>query len=85
MQACASLRPTGAGFLNSPQAAAYRNCLVQHGVTLPAAGANGGPSANGATPGTGPNSTIANNPAFQAANQACAPLRPARPSTTSTA
>lgn len=80
MQACASLRPTGGGgFLNSPQAAAYRNCLTQHGVTLPAPG-----SAGGGNNGTGPNSSLANNPAFQAAAQACAPLRPARSSTTST-
>jgi hypothetical protein len=76
MQACASLRPAGGGgFLNSPQAAAYRNCLTQHGVTVPS-----GPNA---TNGSGPNG-LANDPAAQAAQQACAALRPARPSTTST-
>jgi hypothetical protein len=80
MQACVSLRPAGGGggggFLNSPQSAAYRNCLTQHGVTFPAAGANNN--------GQGPNSSLANNPTFQAAQQACAPLRPARSTTTST-
>lgn len=79
-QACAALRPAGgAGFggggggLNGPQAAAYRTCLQQHGVTLPAAGQ-----------GTPPSSIDRTNPAFAAAAQACASLRPARGATTST-
>jgi hypothetical protein len=79
MKACASLRPAGGGggggggggiFGNSAQSLAYRNCLQQHGVTLPAAGSQPG--------------GFTNNPTFQAAAQACAALRPSRSSTTST-
>ena len=79
-QACAALRPAagfgggGAG-LNGPQSAAYRTCLQQHGVTLPAPGTN---------PSTPPTSFDRNNPAFAAATAACASLRPARSTTTTT-
>jgi hypothetical protein len=91
-QACANLRPSGtgagggAGALNGPAAAAYRTCLQQHGVTLPAPGqtpttaAGGAGSAAGGGTGRG---GFANNPAFQAAAQACASLRPARSTTPS--
>jgi hypothetical protein len=85
-QACASLRPAGAGAgggagaLNSPAAAAYRTCLQQHGVTLPAAGQT--PTTAAGSSGT--RGGFANNPTFQAAAQACASLRPARPTTPST-
>jgi hypothetical protein len=85
-QACAALRPAGGfggpggggggGGFNGPQSAAYRTCLQQHGVTLPAPGQ--GTSAP-------PSSIDRNNPAFQAAAQACASLRPARGTTTTTA
>ena len=42
-QACRSLLPAGSGFgggnrVTSPAAAAYRNCLQLHGVTLPTPG-----------------------------------------------
>ncbi len=92
-QACASLRPAGAGAgaggggLNSPAAAAYRACLQQHGVTLPTPGqGTAGQGANGGTVGQGANggAGFRNNPAFQAAAQACASLRPATSTTPST-
>ena len=83
-QACASLRPAGSGgggaLGNSPQAAAYRNCLQQHGVTVPTGGQTPGATDSGGAPG----GSFTSNPAFQAAQQACAALRPARSSTTST-
>jgi hypothetical protein len=85
---CASLLPTGGGGffggggINNPQAAAYRNCLQIHGVTLPT------------TPTTTPGETrptggfggaqFANNPTFQAAQKACANLLPARTGSTTT-
>jgi hypothetical protein len=87
-QACASLRPTGGaggfggfgGFGNSAQAAAYRNCLQIHGVTLPTPPTT--------TPGHAPTSESAgrgngfaalrNSPAYQAAAKACASLLPSR-------
>jgi hypothetical protein len=82
--ACKSLRPSGgfggfgggAGGFNSTAFAAYRNCLKLHGVTLPA----GRPSGSGSTPSTTiPTST------FQAAEAACAALRPTPSTTTTTA
>jgi hypothetical protein len=87
---CASLLPTGGGGggffgggqVNSAQAAAYRNCLQIHGVTLPT------------TPSTTPGQTrptggfggaqFANNPTFQAAQKACVNLLPARTGSTTT-
>lgn len=89
-QACRSQLPRGGGggfgggFGNSPQAAAYRNCLSLHGVTLP--------KQRGATSTTSPSSTSAssvpfdpNSPTVKAAMQACAALRPqVGPPTTTT-
>lgn len=90
VQACASLRPTGGfggGGFTGAQAAAYRNCLQIHGVTLPTPSTTTpgqAPPTNQA--GAGPGSQLANNPKFQAARQACASLLPTRggsaPSTT---
>jgi hypothetical protein len=89
---CASLRPTGgfgAGFgggLNSAQAAAYRNCLQIHGVTLPSTPtttAGQAPSTGASARGNG-FAQFRNNPAFQAAAKACASLLPSRPGSTST-
>jgi hypothetical protein len=87
-KSCASLLPRGGGGFfgggqaNSAQAAAYRNCLTIHGVTLPS------------TPSTTPGQTrpaggfgggqFANNPTFQAAQKACASLLPARTGATTT-
>jgi hypothetical protein len=79
-QACASLRPRGGlggGNFNSPQFAAYRNCLQLHGVTTPT-------TTPGQPPSTGNGSGLRNSPAFQAAQKACASLAPARPGSTST-
>lgn len=73
--ACRSLLPARGGFgsgADSPQFAAYRNCLQLHGVTLPT------------TRSTSPPTTTA---AFEAARMACAALLPTRSpagSTTST-
>jgi hypothetical protein len=78
---CRSELPTGGfgrGTFNSPQFAAYRNCLQLHGVTLPAR--PGGTPATGSsttTTGGAPGGGFANNPAFRAARQACAALLPA--------
>lgn len=88
--ACASLRPAGGtggtggfgGGLNGPAAAAYRTCLQQHGVTLPTTGTAGGGAAGGGGGFSG--AANQNNPAFQAAAQACASLRPVRPATSTT-
>ena len=62
---------------------AYRNCLAQHGVTLPNFSHRGGApsSAGGFTGGTRPLGTngfggFANNPKFATAEKACAGLRP---------
>jgi len=90
IQACGSQLPQGAGGgANSAQFAAYRNCLQLHGVTLPA---SGGPpasdqTASSATGGSAPTPGLGNldttNPTVQAALKACASLRPA-PGSTST-
>jgi len=66
---------------------AYRDCLSQHGVTLPQRGsgngnANAGDSGGGSGSGTGgrggfAGGTQSTDPAFQAAQQACQDLRPA--------
>ncbi len=62
---------------------AYRNCLSQHGVTLPNfSHGGGGPSGtggfHGGTPPTGAGGFrgFANNPKFATAEKACASLRP---------
>ena len=86
-QTCASLLPTGGGLfgggaLNSPLAAAYRNCLQIHGVTLPTTPSTtpGQPRPTGGFGG----GQFANNPTFQAAQKACANLLPARTGSTTT-
>jgi hypothetical protein len=90
MQACRSLLPAAGGnFQNNPAFAAYRNCLMLHGVTLPAGG-QGGAGAATTTPAASTPGTTAvggagrglfgldpNNPTVAAALQACAALRPA--------
>lgn len=71
--ACRSLLPTG-NVPNNSAFQAYRSCLQDHGVTLPATG------------GTG--SINRNDPKVQAALKTCQPLRPAggrRGTTTTTA
>jgi hypothetical protein len=66
---------------------AYRNCLSQHGVTLPNFsrgnhGTGASPGTGGFTGGTAPSGAgggfrgAANNPKFAAAEKACASLRP---------
>ncbi len=70
LQACRSLLPTGGrNFQNNPAFAAYRNCLQLHGVTTGTGGGQG---------------LDRTNPTVQAAMQACAALRPAPSSSTST-
>ena len=63
--ACSSLRPSGVpgGGADNGAAAAYRNCLAEHGVT--------------ATANLGQLNTA--DPAVAAALQTCAPLRPTAP------
>ena len=75
--ACRSLLPGGGRFAapNNPQFAAYRNCLTAHGVTTPGSTLPGGTTAPGATTGS---SVLA------AARAACAPLLPARSTSTTT-
>jgi len=95
-QACRSQLPTGGfggfGGANSAQLAAYRNCLQLHGVTLPTGGAAGGqpPASNQTSTSAGSTTPPAggfgglntSDPAVQAALTACASLRPARSSST---
>src|SRR5581483_11188343 len=91
--ACRSDLPAGSvggGFgragLNSPQFAAYRNCLEVHGVTLPTTPST--TTGSGTSPaggfGAGGFASLRNNPAYQAAAKACAPLLPAGPGPTTT-
>jgi hypothetical protein len=87
-QACASLRPTGgfgAGFggANNPANQAYFQCLRQHGVTFPSAPPT---TAAGSTAGSDAGRPRFNpsDPSFQAAQQACASLRPQRGNGTTT-
>jgi hypothetical protein len=97
LQACRGLLPRGAGFgganrANSPAAAAYRNCLQLHGVTLPAPGtrtttttAPGSSTTGGAgNGGRGFGGLDTSNPTVRAALAACAALRPAPGGTTTT-
>jgi hypothetical protein len=80
MQACASVRPSfgaGGNGANNSEVVAYRNCLTEHGVTLPSNGTRGGGFA-------GLNTA---DPKVAAALTACAPLRPSggpRPTPTPT-
>jgi hypothetical protein len=74
--ACASLRPKGGTFPGgggqSTAFAAYRNCLKLHGATLPTGGGFGG----GFGGGGGSTTTSTTNPKLEAAEAACATLRP---------
>ncbi len=74
--ACRSLLPGGGRFAapNNPQFAAYRNCLTAHGVSAPASTLPGSTT----VPATTASSVLA------AARAACAPLLPARSTTTTT-
>jgi hypothetical protein len=79
-QACRSQLPTGGGqnLQNNPASAAYRNCLMLHGVTLPQPGQRGAPGAGGGgAAGQGLGGLDRTSPTVQAALQACAALRPA--------
>jgi hypothetical protein len=79
-KACSSVEPKGGfggfggGATNSSAFAAYRNCLKLHGVTLPSG-----------TSGSTPSSIDTSSAAYQAAQTACAALRPSPGSTPSTA
>jgi hypothetical protein len=97
--ACKSLRPSGgfggfgggggfggSGGFNSTAFAAYRNCLKLHGVTLPTGrGPGGGGGTTTTTTGSTPSTTFnPQSPTVQAAEAACAALRPTPSSTTTT-
>lgn len=71
--ACASLRPkfNGTGTGGSTAFAAYRNCLKLHGVTLPT-----GRGAGGFGGFDGGSTSTTYNAKLQAAEAACAALRP---------
>ena len=80
--ACESLRPAGGfgggaggGGFNSQAFDAYRSCLKDHGIELPARRT---PGASTTTEPAGVTTTTIdrNSPAFQAAQQACEALRP---------
>jgi hypothetical protein len=74
LSACRSTLPTGANFRNNSAFQAYRSCLQDHGVTLPAQGSSGNINRN--------------DPKVKAAMKTCAPLLPqgfGRRSTTTTA
>lgn len=78
-QACANLRPrrNGRSGFNSQAFAAYRSCMSDHGVTLPARPATGagGASSSSTAPGSTPPVTIdRTSPQFQAADAICRPL-----------
>ena len=81
-QACANLRPSGGfgagpGGQGNPAMQAYFDCLAQHGVTVPTTVA-------GATTNGPPPTFDRNDPTYQAAQQACASLRPQRGNGTTT-
>jgi hypothetical protein len=84
LQACASLRPKGAGSgfggnggANSTAVAAYRNCLTLHGVSLPSKGSTSTTTTiAGATATTLPSVSDTSNPTVEAALSACASLKP---------
>jgi hypothetical protein len=74
-KACMSKLPAGGfggfGGRSTPQFQAYLSCLKDHGVKVP-------------TGSTGLRGLNRNDPAFQAANQICGALLPARPGTAPT-
>jgi hypothetical protein len=67
-QACQSQLPKGFAQQRQQDLAAYRSCMSDHGVKLPA---NDGTGLGGGFAGVN-----RNDPAFQAANKICAPLLP---------
>jgi hypothetical protein len=87
LKACQSLRPKGGGrggfgggnAANSQALQAYRSCLSDHGVTLPAGGfgrRNGGSTTTTVAGAPVPTTIDRNSPTYQAAAQACAALAP---------
>jgi hypothetical protein len=90
LKACQSLRPKG-GFgggrfgggtgANAQALQAYRSCLSDHGITLPAGGfggrRNGGSTTTTVAGAPVPTTIDRNSPAYQAAAQACQALMPA--------
>lgn len=78
--ACRSTLGGGFGGINAPAFAAYRNCLITHGVNVPATG----PGATTTSTAAGATTTTVAASVLQAAQAACAPLRPARGGTTTT-
>jgi hypothetical protein len=85
---CRSLLPIGrlGGGFNGSAFTAYRNCLIVHGVTLPAPPTTvaGQPPGTGDGFGAGGFAGLRNNPAYKAAAQACASLLPQRTGTVPT-
>ena len=85
-QACASLLPKGATFgngfpgrgagggIDNSAFNAYRSCMSDHGVTLPAR--QNGQNGQSTSTSTAPVSIDRNSDAFKAANGVCAPLLP---------
>ncbi len=90
VKACKNKIPKGGfgfGGANRGQYQAYISCLRDHGVTIPQRGSGGsgsGPTTTGGSGGAGGNGggplggLDRNAPAFQAANQICAPLLPSQ-------
>ena len=90
-KACRKLRPAGGlrgGGINSDARAAFRRCMTDHGVTLPAPGAAGpGPGGTAATPaprGGMLNGLDRNDPTVAQALTACRSLLGPPSTTTST-
>jgi len=90
-QACAGLRPAGGlrgGGIASKPRAAFRRCMTDHGVTLPAPG-NPGSASGGTTPASVPRGGMLrgldrNDPAVAKALTACRSLLVSPTTTTST-
>jgi len=64
LNACRSMLPAGGSRLNNSAFQAYRSCLSDHGVKLPAQGQSAGSTFN------------RNDPKVQTAMKTCAPLLP---------